>query len=1138
MPTAAPATLRLSTLTAILGLAAVYFLTGKFGLYLALVHPSASGVWPPSGIALAALLLWGYRLWPGVFLGAFLVNITTQGTPATTLCIAAGNTLEAVAGAWLIHKFANGSKVFERARNIFKFVLLVALISTAISATFGVTSLTLGGYAPWNRYGAIWLTWWLGDMVGDLLFGPLLVIWLTQPYPELNPRRIIEAAGLLLSLALIGYFVFLTPTPPGVEFIAILPLLWAAFRFGQRGAMTSAFLIFAVALAGTLHDLGPFANGDAHQSLLHLQGFTATIAMAALVLTSVITERMRAEQRLEVQEAVSRILADSPDLKEAGSKILQVLCERAKWSNSAIWQVDRAANELACVEFWHVQSAEAPLFEAHSRERRFARGFGLPGRVWSCGESAWIPDVTKDRKFPRAPIAAQEGLRAAFGFPIKVANEVVAVIECFSREVREMDDDFLRIMGDIGGQIGRFIERKQAEEGLLQSEKELADFFDTSPLGLHWVGEDGTILRANDAELKMLGYSKEEYTGRNIGEFHCDRRVIEDILTRLARGEILEEYPARVRCKDGSIRDVLISSSVYRKNGKFIHTRCLTRDITGLKRAEEARAMLAAIVESSEDAIVSKSLDGRVMSWNTGAERLFGYRAQEMIGQSILRIIPPEYHEEEATILSRMRRGERIDHYETVRIGRGGRRIDVSLTLSPIKNLDGIIIGASKIARDITERKRAEDLLGQAKDELLKANELLERRVRERTADLEQVNAALLKTIEEQKRLEEQLRQAQKMESIGTLAGGIAHDFNNTLNIIRGYAMLVSAQCSTNQEIVENLKIIDEEIDRGASVVRQLLTLARKAETLLQRTDANQVIVKVSELIKQTFPKTIDVKLKLERTLPAILADANQISQALLNICVNARDAMPTGGEIVLASEAIDTGRMQTLYADATANPYVCIAITDTGAGIEESARPRIFEPFFTTKEFGEGTGLGLAMVYGIIKNHQGLVDVESEPGHGTTFRLYLPIARLDDQSTSPKVIRPAPAPNSTNHQATILVVEDEPAMVRLLKDGLAQAGYHILTALDGQEAIDLYEHHRDQIDLVLMDLGLPKVAGSEVIRIMKEQNPSIKIIVTTGYLEPELKAGLFHLGIRDYIHKPYSIADVLETVESGLTGL
>jgi len=306
----------------------------------------------------------------------------------------------------------------------------------------------------------------------------------------------------------------------------------------------------------------------------------------------------------------------------------------------------------------------------------------------------------------------------------------------------------------------------------------------------------------------------------------------------------------------------------------------------------------------------------------------------------------------------------------------------------------------------------------------------------------------------------------------------------------------------------------------------------------LQRTDANQVIVKVSELIKQTFPKTIDVKLKLERTLPAVLADANQISQALLNICVNARDAMPTGGEIVLASEAIDTGRMQTLYADATANPYVCIAITDTGAGIEESARPRIFEPFFTTKEFGEGTGLGLAMVYGIIKNHQGLVDVESEPGHGTTFRLYLPIARLDDQSTSPKVIRPAPAPNSTNHQATILVVEDEPAMVRLLKDGLAQAGYHILTALDGQEAIDLYEHHRDQIDLVLMDLGLPKVAGSEVIRIMKEQNPSIKIIVTTGYLEPELKAELFHLGIRDYIHKPYSIADVLETVESGLTGL
>ena len=261
------------TAIAIVALAAVYFLAGKFGLSLATEHPSASAIWPPSGIALAALLLWDYRIWPGVFLGAFLVNITTESSFATTLGIASGNTLGALVGAWLINHFANRRKVFERAKNIFKFVLLAALASTAVSATFGVTSLTLGGYAPWDRYGSIWFTWWLGDITGDLLIAPLLVIWLTQPYPDLKPRRIFEAAGLLLSILSLGYIVFLSGTARGLEYVLILPLLWAAFRYGQRGAVTAAFLTSAIALAGTVQGIGPFATAGPNEALLHLQGF-------------------------------------------------------------------------------------------------------------------------------------------------------------------------------------------------------------------------------------------------------------------------------------------------------------------------------------------------------------------------------------------------------------------------------------------------------------------------------------------------------------------------------------------------------------------------------------------------------------------------------------------------------------------------------------------------------------------------------------------------------------------------------------------------------------------------------------------------------------------------------------------------
>ncbi|HEX9144704.1 MAG TPA: MASE1 domain-containing protein [Candidatus Binatia bacterium] len=1030
-------------------LSAFYFCAGKLGLFLAYLHPSASAVWPPSGIALAAFLLWGYRLWPGIFVGAFLVNITTAGSLETTLAIALGNTLEGLLGAWLINRFAGGPKVFERARNIFRFTVLAALVSTAVGATVGVTTLSLEGFAIWQQYAAIWLTWWLGDMAGDLLVAPLLVIWATEPHPNVTPSRLLEAAGVLASLILSGYVVFLAGNRFILESIVILPLLWAAFRFGQRGAVTAAFLMSSIALAGTLRGTGPFVTQDLNESLLHLQGFMGTIAVAGLVLASVITERVRVEQHLQVRDTVSRILADSRDLGEAGSQILQVFCEKTGWSAGAIWKLDLADAQLKCLEFWHLPSVQIPRFRTTTFERRFAPGVGLPGRVWSSGNAAWISDVTKDDNFPRARIAAEEGLRAAFGFPIKLDDEIFGAIECFSREVREPDDHFLGMVRDIGRQLGAFVERKRTEEALLRSERELTDFFDTASLGLHWLGRDGTILRANAAELEMLGYSEPEYVGRNIAQFHVDPGVIKDILERLVRREELNEYPARMIAKDGSIREVMINSSVYWKNDEFIHTRCFTRDVTDFKRAEGARARLVAIVESSDDAIISKDMDGIVTSWNPGARRLFGYRAEEMIGCSITRIIPPGRQDEETEIISRLRRGERIEHFETVRLTRDERRIDVSLTISPIKNSEGMIIGASKIARDVTERKRSEKFLAEAKDKLLKANEELERRVYERTAELEQANATLLKNIEEQKSLEEQLRQAQKMESIGTLAGGIAHDFNNVLNILRGYATLMSRQTSRNPEMAENLKVIDEEIERGASMVRQLLTVARRTETHLAATNANEVVLRVSELSKQTFPKNIDLEWHLDRVLPPVLADPNQLSQALLNLCVNARDAMPTGGKLSIRTELIDSEEMRQRHPRWSTGPCVCIVIADTGTGIDEGARHRIFEPFFTTKPFGQGTGLGLAMVYGIVKNHNGIIDVESEPGRGTTFKLYLPILPQEKVIADEVAPEEASGAQGANHRGTVLVAEDEERMVQLLRKVLLQAGYQILAATD-----------------------------------------------------------------------------------------
>ncbi len=301
------------------------------------------------------------------------------------------------------------------------------------------------------------------------------------------------------------------------------------------------------------------------------------------------------------------------------------------------------------------------------------------------------------------------------GTIVGLANSTVLIAKDGTE--RPIDDSAAPIRDDSGARAGAILvfrdvtERQAAEEVLRRKEAELRDFIENASVAMHWVGSGGIILWANQAELDLLGYAREEYIGRHIADFHADRPVIDDILRRLLSKEMLRGYEARVRCKDGSVKYVLINSSGLWEGEQFLHTRCFTHDITDRKRAEEAQARLAAIVESSEDAIVSKTLDAIITSWNEGAKRLFGYTAEEAIGQPITLIIPPDRHDEEPAILERLRAGERVDHFETVRVAKDGRQLDISLTISPIRDGNGRIVGASKVARDITVRKRAEAAL-------------------------------------------------------------------------------------------------------------------------------------------------------------------------------------------------------------------------------------------------------------------------------------------------------------------------------------------------------------------------------------------------------------------------------------------
>ncbi len=684
-------------LFAILVIAGLYFAAAKLGLSLASLHTNVSPVWPPTGIA-----------------------------------IAIGNTLEMLSAGFLLRSFGFRNSL-DRARDVFKFVVAI-LLCTMVSATIGTFSLCLSHTAKWADFASLWMTWWLGDSVGGLVLAPLLLAWRTKTRGWLPKQRDVEAVVLLVLLSLSAIATFGGPSPVSVHYYPLarltVPLfLWAAFRLGQSGVTLASVVLSIFAVWGTANGLGPFFSSTPNESLLLLQVFLGSNAVTFLFLVAVVEDRRRIqetlcenERRVAAHLAVTRILAESPALSDATPQILQRIGETLGWEVGAMWTPDPEREGLRCLTVWHAPSVKIDRFESVSLERTLTPGIGLPGRVWSNLQPAWIPDVSRDQNFPRAPIAAAEGLHGAFAFPVLFGEKFLGVMEFFSHEIREPDEALLAMVGSIGNQIGQFMERKSAEEALLEnrewlrltmagsrmgtwtreldgtnrvvwspelerifglgpgefpqteeaffdfvhpddraalatavrrgiqthsdydiefrytrkdgarrwmlgrgqsfydqsgkayrlaglgwditerketeealrlSEKELIEFFENATEAIHWVGPDGTILRANRAELRMLGYNAEEYIGRNIAEFHVEQDMIEDVLERLTRGENLERYPARLLCKNGSTRDVLINSSVYFEEGKFIHTRSFTRDVTEELRVDKALRRLA-----------------------------------------------------------------------------------------------------------------------------------------------------------------------------------------------------------------------------------------------------------------------------------------------------------------------------------------------------------------------------------------------------------------------------------------------------------------------------------------------------------------------------------------------------------------
>ncbi len=379
------------------------------------------------------------------------------------------------------------------------------------------------------------------------------------------------------------------------------------------------------------------------------------------------------------------------------------------------------------------------------------------------------------------------------------------------------------------------------------------------------------------------------------------------------------------------------------------------------------------------------------------------------------------------------------------------------------------------------------------------------------------------------KRLEQQLMQAQKMEGLGTLAGGIAHDFNNILAIILGYTTQLEKKSADPNHIPTAAKVIQEAVERGAALVQQLLTSARQTEVRMSSLNLNDLVRELERMLQATFPKMIAFDLSLDSTLPHITADRSQIHQVLLNLCVNARDAMPGGGTIRLETSMATGVEVSEYFTGVEMGNYLRLRICDTGSGMTRQEKAHIFEPFYTTKERGKGTGLGLSVVYGVVNSHRGFVQVESEINKGTTFSIYLPMQPAREHVSGNGT---AQLGEKTSAK-TILLVEDEEMLRELGVTILEGEGYHVLAAKDGVEAVEMFEANSDIIGLVVCDLGLPRLGGRDAFMRMKEQKPDVRAIVASGYLEPNLRSEMLKAGVIDTIQKPYDFREMLEKIRS-----
>jgi len=778
-----------------LALAAAYFVVAKIGLRYATIGPSISPVWPPTGLAVAALVLLGPRYWPAILLGAFVANATTSIPVLAAVGIACGNTAEAMLAAYLLRHRAGQHLALDDLRGVRTLVAVAAPVGALASATVGVTSLWLAHVVPAVGVWSALSVWWAGDYLGALVVAPVLLTWVGPAGERIGRRTALEMSllvggAVLATMAIFGGLLPASLLPPAEYPFLLFPfVVGAALRFGPRGASLLTMTVAMLVVGYTVRGGGPFVMQTVPSTNTALLLYIGILAVTGLSLGPATPRHERAERAL------------------------------------------RTANEH-----------------------------------------------------------------------------------------------------------------------------------------------------------------------------------------------------------------------------------------------------LAAVIQSSPLAIYTLDPTSTVRTWNRAAEALYGWRAEEVIG----RPLPTIGHdvEDHGRLRDRVLRGEALRGVEVTRRKKDGTLVNISLSVAPLHDAAGRVTGMLSLAADVTEMRQ----------------------------------------------LEGQYRQAQKMEAVGRLAGGIAHDFNNLLTAIIGTTALVLEDLGLDARARLDIQEIEKAAKRAAGLTRQLLIFSRQQVLEPRALDLNALVANLEKMLQRLIGEDIELLTKPAASLGAVRADPGQLEQAIVNLVVNARDAMPQGGRLTIETAEVELDRSYvTGHVPTLPGRYVLLAISDTGVGMDGATKARLFEPFFTTKEPGRGTGLGLATVYGIVKQSGGYIWAYSELGHGTTFKVYLP--RVAELAEAPESTTGTPTP--ARGSETILVVEDQEEVRKLTQRVLEARGYAVLAAANGAEALEIVDRHATPIHLMITDVVMPGMNGREVAQLACAKRSDLKVLFVSGYTgEAVLQNRLLEPGVA-FLQKPFT-PDVL----------